>query len=221
VRFVRCALMLVCMALGAVAEGPRVYVTDSVSWEVRGSAVGAAGGARPQTAEIIKTFGKKCPDYIITNRPERADYSVVVDREGGKGIIRKDNKVVIYNRDGDAIGSHSTSTMGGSVEFACREIANDWAANGSKPAESGSPTAASAKVQGATVLVSSKPEGADIEIDGKFVGSTPSKIVLSAGDHEVVVSRSGFKPWRRTITITAGGSDITLSAELLSEGPDR
>ena len=43
---------------------PRVYVTDSDSWQVEGSAGGAngtfaahsSGGARPQTAEIIKTF---------------------------------------------------------------------------------------------------------------------------------------------------------------------
>jgi hypothetical protein len=51
----------------------RAFITDSQSWEVRGS-WGAAngsgggstsGGARPQTAEIIKTFTERCPEVLV------------------------------------------------------------------------------------------------------------------------------------------------------------
>jgi hypothetical protein len=63
------------------------------------------------------------------------------------------------------------------------------------------------------VTIKSNPEGADITIDEKFVGTTPSTIQLSLGEHKVTVSRSGFKPWERTITISPGGS-VNLSAEL-------
>src|SRR6478672_11234014 len=35
----------------------------------------------------------------------------------------------------------------------------------------------------AQIDVASTPSGADIEIDGKFVGSTPSSITVAPGDH--------------------------------------
>jgi hypothetical protein len=77
-----------------VAEKPRVFITDSQSWETRGSAGGAngafaahsAGGARPQTAEIIKTFGEKCPTVMVNNIQAKANYIVVLDHEGGKRL---------------------------------------------------------------------------------------------------------------------------------------
>ena len=60
--------------------------------------------------------------------------------------------------------------------------------------------------------ISSAPSGADIEIDGKFVGSTPSSISTAPGDHEIVVKKKGFAPWTRKLT-TSGGH-IHVSAEL-------
>lgn len=74
---------------------PRVYITDSQFWEVRGgwgasngSGGGAeAGGARPQTAEIVKTFNERCPDLTVTNNKDKANFAVILDHEGGKGLL--------------------------------------------------------------------------------------------------------------------------------------
>ncbi len=60
--------------------------------------------------------------------------------------------------------------------------------------------------------VSSTPSGADIEVDGKFVGNTPSTITLAPGDHDVAVKKNGFALWTRKITISGG--HVTLNAEL-------
>lgn len=113
----------------------RVYVTDSHSWEMSGgwgAGNGAgggleSGGARPQTAEIIKTFGERCPEVTVTNNKARGNYAVILDHEGGKGALRKDNKVAVFNRDGDAIFSHSTVTLGNAVKDACSAIRKDQA----------------------------------------------------------------------------------------------
>lgn len=43
--------------------------------------------------------------------------------------------------------------------------------------------------------IPSTPAGADIEVDGGFVGNTPSMIEVSPGDHTVTVSKSGYKSW--------------------------
>jgi hypothetical protein len=80
-----------------------------------------SGGARPQTAEIMKTFGERCP-VIVTNNRDRADFVVMLDHEGGKGWARKDNKVVVFNKAGDMIYSCSTRSLGNGVKDACQAI---------------------------------------------------------------------------------------------------
>src|SRR5438132_1438499 len=80
------------------------------------------GGSRPQTAEIIKTFGERCPAVTVTNNRDKADFVVLLDHEGGKGLLRHRNKVAVLGRDGDAIFSHSTRSLGNSVQDACEAI---------------------------------------------------------------------------------------------------
>jgi len=71
-------------------------ITDSTfmgisgGWdESAGTGAGAVkSGARPQTAEIIKTFGERCPEIVVNNK-EMADYVVILDHQGGKGVARK------------------------------------------------------------------------------------------------------------------------------------
>ena len=72
----------------------------------------------------MKTFGERCPACIVTMKKERADYIVVLEHEGGKKLARRDNKVVIFNKDGDSIYSGSTRSLGNSVKDACEAITN-------------------------------------------------------------------------------------------------
>jgi TonB family protein len=65
----------------------------------------------------------------------------------------------------------------------------------------------------ATLKVDSSP-GAEVEIDGRPVGSTPLPgQQLPAGLHRVVVRRAGFRPWLRTID-TRPGETVRLEARL-------
>src|SRR5438270_2611265 len=87
-------------------EKARVFITDSQSWEVAGYSGGGPGGggsathggARPQTAEIIKTFGERCSEVTVNNIQEKTDYIVLLDHEGGKGVLRHRNKVSVFAR---------------------------------------------------------------------------------------------------------------------------
>ena len=82
-------------AITSPPDTARVFITDSQSWSIAGSSGGAggayggsmAGGARPQTAEIIKTFGERCPELRVNNKQDKADYVVVLDHEGGKAYF--------------------------------------------------------------------------------------------------------------------------------------
>ena len=129
-------LLIPSAAQTATASGQkaRVFISDSQSWEMSGTAGGSSGafaahssgGARPQTAEIIKTFGERCPNVIINNKPDKSDYVVLLDHEGGKGLVKRDNKMAVFNKDGDSIVSHSTRSLGNAVKGACDAITSDW-----------------------------------------------------------------------------------------------
>jgi hypothetical protein len=206
-----------------------VFITDSQSWQMTGNSGGTSdahgshfgGGARPQTAEIIKTFGQRCSQVVINNQREKADYVVVLDHEGGKSILAHDNKIAVFNSDGDAIISHSTRTLGDSVKDACEAIEKDWPSRGSRVTAQAQPQAAqlvavsdkpSQPSRANGIAVSSTPANADIEVDGNFVGSTPSVIDVAPGEHMVTVKKNGYQAWQRKMTFTGGS--INVSAEL-------
>lgn len=67
-------------------------------------------------------------------------------------------------------------------------------------------------VQLATLAVDSNVSGADIEVDGSFVGNTPSTISVAPGQHTIAVKKKGFGDWNRTMNVS--GSNVRLSAEL-------
>jgi hypothetical protein len=66
----------------------------------------------------------------------------------------------------------------------------------------------------AALIIESAPPGADIEVDGAFVGNTPSTITVAAGAHEITVKKNGFADWSRKINVTGGSVhlDATLDA---------
>ena len=57
----------------------------------------------------------------------------------------------------------------------------------------------------AMVLFSSEPTGADIYVDGTFMGNTPSQIQLAAGTRTIRIEAEGRKPWSREVSLTTGG----------------
>ena len=127
--------LLACVAIvhGQQQDKPRVFVKESVSSELWGETGGfwggfggqMRGGARPQTAEIVKTFGERCPAVVVTTNLDKADYIVLLDHEGGKSVILRDNKYALFNQEGDAIASGSTRSLGNSVKDLCKAIAQD------------------------------------------------------------------------------------------------
>jgi hypothetical protein len=57
-----------------------------------------------------------------------------------------------------------------------------------------------------TVDIKSTPDGAEITVDDKFMGSTPSSLRLAPGDHRIKLEKAGFKTWERTLTVGAGAT---------------
>lgn len=84
------------------------------------------------------------------------------------------------------------------------------AASTSEPAADATPAA-----QG-IVKVTSDPDGADVYVDGKFVGNAPAQLKLTAGKHQIKVVAEGRQEWSRDIEVPAD-SELNLKATLASK----
>ena len=230
-------LALFCLPLFAAQSSPkesgyrvpRVFVTDSGSWEVNSGGGGSAdgfgatgsGGARPQTAEIIKTFGQRCLQVVVNNKREVADYIVVLDHEGGKNFLLHKNKVAVFDRrSGDIVISRSTRSLGNSVQDACASISKHWQEHGVemravdlRSNEGG----ANSGSRGAKLKITSNPAGAEIEMDGAFVGNAPSVLEVEPGDHIVTLKKNGYRLWQRKMRVSKGEARLDGALELASE----
>ncbi|WP_263355511.1 PEGA domain-containing protein [Acidicapsa ligni] len=71
--------------------------------------------------------------------------------------------------------------------------------------------AAPAAVQ-PSLTIDSAPSGADIQIDGAFVGNTPSTVSVGVGSHDISVTKKGFSDWTKKLNVTGG--KINLNADL-------
>jgi hypothetical protein len=65
----------------------------------------------------------------------------------------------------------------------------------------------------AALIIASTPPGADIEVDGGFVGSTPSTLSLPSGSHQIVVKKKGFADWTKTLNVTGGSINLNVELE--------
>jgi hypothetical protein len=87
----------------------------------------------------------------------------------------------------------------------------DMSKFGVAPAEAAAVPAQPTPAQ-TSLIIDSAPAGADIEIDGAFVGNTPSSVTVAQGNHQIAVKKKGFTVWTRTLNVTGG--TVHLNAEL-------
>lgn len=61
--------------------------------------------------------------------------------------------------------------------------------------------------------IASTPPGADIFVDGRFVGQTPGSMEISEGEHMVDVRKKGFAIWQRRVVVTTGKREVKAYLE--------
>jgi serine protease Do len=78
---------------------------------------------------------------------------------------------------------------------------------------SNSPTTHAPEGNG-TLTVSSDPDGAEVYLDGKFLGNTPATLKLPIGSHTVQLKSLGHADWARSIEILKD-SQLNVKAQLV------
>ncbi len=152
----------------------------------------------------------------IDNEEMTASYNM-----GGNLTAKRVNSAVLNNKENGAscelqvqtafsgLVNNDAGDLKKRVEASLSKLKNEPLPNPTAPPEqSNTPVA----VVQASLTIDSTPAGADIEIDGAFVGSTPSTITVDPGSHQVVVKKKGFNDWSKTLNVTGG--TIHLNADL-------
>jgi len=121
-------------------------------------------------------------------------------------------------------GTEITAYINGDIPLDPKRFAAQPTASTETSATSGQATPSATAPQNgngadpalSTVDLKSTPDGAEIIVDDKFMGSTPSSLRLTAGDHKIKLGKRGFKTWERTMTVSAGATatvDATLEKQ--------
>jgi len=56
------------------------------------------------------------------------------------------------------------------------------------------------------VSITSTPAGAEIEVDGAFLGNTPAELPLVPGQRGIRLSKKGYRAYQRTVEVLPGGT---------------
>lgn len=118
-------------------------------------------------------------------------------------------------------GTEITAYTNGDIPLDPKRFTAQTTANPEAGAAPGQPTAGATVGQNgngsdpalSAVDIKSTPDGAEITVDEKFMGSTPSSLRLAVGEHKIKLGKSGFKTWERTMAVSAGVS-ATVNATL-------
>ena len=110
-------------------------------------------------------------------------------------------------------GTEVTAYVNGDMKLDLAKFGSGPTVQQTAAAKGNLPNAGSTTATSAAIQLESNPTGADIEVDGRFAGNTPSELQMTEGDHTVTVKKTGFKEWERRLSVSAGSS-VHLNAEL-------
>lgn len=160
-------------------------------------------------------------DYVRTSLGEKINLRAVKETKGGSHTGAMTGAIVatsllfwpaaplfLFVKGKDISipkGTEITAYVSGSTELDANRYIAAQKVLGSQPANN--------TVGLVNLSIKSEPEGAEITVDGNFVGSTPSSIFLKSGEHTIKITKSGFKPYDKFVRLEPG-SNITLNATL-------
>jgi len=221
-------LFLAVLASNAAAQSPvpqpaaantapvNVVLQDGTPLKLRLGATSGANGVRVgQTLELEVAEDVRVADVVVISKGSTASAEVTNLRSGGnvKGgwididlesvTLADGTRVPIRASKQKAIRTDQSSIVSSQAQDASITQGADLTAfiNGNQQLDltrlraAGGPTT--------SVKVSSSPSNAEITLDGRLAGSTPSTLRVTSGDHVVLVRMSGFQAWQRKIHVEA------------------
>ncbi len=212
-----CLCALILLAAFTVLAPPTLAEHLTITSVPTGATIeidGAAIGVTPYTIDYPSSYFHK-PHTVFSSRLEHA-LILKVHKEGytPQQITLTDGPLQWISVTGRRHGNYFL-LKGGHFTFQLEQVSEANAKTplpppgGHSGAELGSEQSGTlmkasleaAHIAASTVSFSSEPSGAEIYIDGKFVGQTPATISVQPGSHVVVVKAKGRKNWQRDLEV--------------------
>ena len=172
-------------------------------------------------------------DYVRLADTEKAAIRAVKDAKGGSHTVGMTVGIVatglllfpaapfflfIHGKDITVPkGAEVTGYINGDVRLEAAKFATGTpeSAAAANPQPIATPTQPATPVAPSTgsIEVRSTPDGAEVYVDGAFIGNSPATLRLSPGQHTIRVAQSGYKDWSRDISVHSG-SEAHLVATL-------
>jgi len=127
----------------------------------------------------------------------------VLLRKGKDTTINKGVTFDVFVDGNHTLGTPATATA---------QVTQAPAVRPAAPASAPAQIPATAPGELAAVTVSSNESGADIEINGSFVGSTPTTLKLAPGQYAITV-RKGMQIWQRNLQLSPGAISLNATFE--------
>ena len=195
-RFIKMATLCVGLLLGEQSfcqAGPvipqSVGHTDQATCLILGRM-----GAVDQVASRVMSFGihGKQFQYIEGKLPEGFPFHDKLTEHDVRNLQGRGSEVIVLNSD----------YLPDELQQARAECR---AETGKTPSQADT----------ARIEIASSPFGTDIDLDGKFIGSTPASVRVSPGEHTVKLTKIGYSTWERKITTPPGSMRISPELEPL------
>jgi len=138
----------------------------------------------------------------------RDKYGITIFYENEKGGASKQLYTLVESAPGTQPATPTSSTQKSPAP----------ATSAASPVPAAAPEAAEVNREKIRCNFSSTPSGAEITLDGRYVGNTPSTVGVNTGTHVVVLFMPGFAQWKREVTVSSG-SDLNVSATLQKTSP--
>ena len=165
-------------------------------------------GYEPAWLPVNVTPGRQVEAHAVLV-PENA--TVIIDSEPSGAHVQMNGKEI-----GDtpvllpdlALGSYSASVQ--MQGYTRRDIS--WKVQNGRPILINVPLMNNI----GTLALDSMPEAAEIEIDGKTYGLTPFKDFLEQGQHKIRLTKNGYKPYEKIVTVNRDETtEVNAQMEML------
>jgi PEGA domain len=192
------------------------YCHESKVASVRNTMRVQEGNGKPYSITCVwDNRWSKCVSLPIgqTFDARRDKHGITIFYENEKGGASKELYTVVEAAQVQQPAAPSASAQGSSTQSSAAT-----ATNAASPVQMAGPAAAEVNREKIKCNFNSTPAGAEITLDGRYVGNTPSTIGVNTGTHVVVLFMPGFAQWKRELTVAAG-SDVNVSASLQKSQP--
>jgi hypothetical protein len=183
-----------------------------------------AGSAPPATTDTLSLKRDDKPKELVARAYDQSGH--VVSKVNLASISSRDKLIEKVLSDIIADTPHQMAKSAVPSPFPVYYVNCDIDAPQASPPVNGGPAAAAARTETASAAVKpaaapdpeidiwSDPGGADVFVDGAFVGKTPYTMSVTQGDHTITLRKHGYGVWQRKMYVGGAKRKVGGSLEI-------